>query len=191
MENCPNPKENPLKEIRENLCLITDLVGASPNNALCEIVQTHLEKAINFFHNMQNGTGYTYDPSAGNPLMSQLNLHTDGNVVAIHSFPQVLEYDKKQLSAEKERVQKKLNNFDPKSSPAWEYISKKFGAEVKQQCLCEMAKYLALKNELNLDRDSKRRKSVLIKWFHDNWNIIKDDIKKITIKDDVLEVAPE
>ena len=54
-----------------------------------------------------------------------------------------------------------------------------------------MAKYLALKNELNLDRDSKRRKSVLIKWFHDNWNIIKYDIKKITIKDDVLEVAPE
>ncbi|KAH0786320.1 glycosyl hydrolase family protein [Histomonas meleagridis] len=90
------------------------------------------------------------------------------------------------MSAEKERVRLKLIGFDQNTSEAWNYISKNFGQDVKQHCLCEMAKYLSLKRSIPLDRDSKRRKSVLIKWFHDNWPLIAQDMQKFRIQNDEL-----
>ena len=98
----------------------------------------------------------------------------------------ICELARQPMSLEKERVRLRLVGFEPNSSKAWKYISSHFGHEIKQHCLCEMAKYLSAKRNIPLDRDSKRRKSVLIKWFHENWEKISVDMTKFRIHNDEL-----
>jgi len=75
-------------------------------------------------------------------------------------------------SPEVERVGNRLAGFSWKNATAWKHVSKLFGDDIKQTTLRKIADDLSSKLDVHLDRDAKRRKSVLIKWFEENWNMI-------------------
>jgi hypothetical protein len=75
-------------------------------------------------------------------------------------------------SREKERISGRLGDFNPKDSPVWREITRRFGKNLKQPELLSMANVLASNAGIKLDRDARRRKTVLLKWFDENWTVI-------------------
>ena len=152
---------NPLiTSISEKLSRIIDAASSDPN--LSNSILMQLEKATQA---LQQGRSL-------DPLVQTQTDQLLYDIPQSIALTQALQGIVRQMSAEKERVRQKLATFDPKTSPACIAITQRFGADVRQHCLCEIAKYLARKKQLVLDRDSKRRKCVLMKWFHDNWAVL-------------------
>jgi hypothetical protein len=73
------------------------------------------------------------------------------------------------VNKEKDRIAGRLTGFNVKDNPAWKEITAKFGTNIKQPELLSIADVLARHANIKLDRDAKRRKAVLIKWFNENW----------------------
>jgi len=73
------------------------------------------------------------------------------------------------MSDERERVQRRVDGFDWQKSPAWIQLSRMYGPKLKQDELVSIAEVLAQKLQIRLDRDARRRKIVMIKWFEENW----------------------
>lgn len=84
---------------------------------------------------------------------------------------------------EKERITNRLNGFNPKDNPAWREITTRFGNNIKQPELLSIATVLASNANIKLDRDAKRRKSVLIKWFEENWKAILPFLDYVVLED--------
>ena len=84
---------------------------------------------------------------------------------------------------EKERIAGRLNGFNPKDNEAWREIAKRFGSNIKQPELLSIAQVLANQANVKLDRDAKRRKSVLIKWFHENWPALQQYMEYVFLED--------
>lgn len=88
-----------------------------------------------------------------------------------------------ELNREKERIAGRLQGFNPKDNPAWHQITQRFGANIKQPELLSIAEVLATNACIKLDRDAKRRKTVLIKWFSENWDKIKPFLDYVVLED--------
>lgn len=88
-----------------------------------------------------------------------------------------------ELNREKERIAGRLQGFNPKDNPAWHQITQKFGVNIKQPELLSIAEVLAQNACIKLDRDAKRRKAVLIKWFSENWDKIKPYLDYVVLED--------
>jgi hypothetical protein len=73
---------------------------------------------------------------------------------------------------EKQRIANRLQGFNPKDNQIWNALAQKFGTNLKQPELLSIAAVLSKSANVRLDRDAKRRKSVLLKWFEENWNSI-------------------
>jgi hypothetical protein len=86
-------------------------------------------------------------------------------------------------NAEKQRIASRLQGFNPKDNPAWSAITQKFGANIKQPELLSIATVLATNANIRLDRDAKRRKSVLLKWFEENWGAIAPFIDFVVLEE--------
>ena len=72
---------------------------------------------------------------------------------------------------EAERVSRRLGNFDPKTSITGKKLEEMFpGATHKE--LRAAALILGQKINTKVDRDAKRNKGVLIKWYDDHWSEI-------------------
>jgi hypothetical protein len=69
---------------------------------------------------------------------------------------------------EKQRVNARLEGFDPKSSVIGAAMTKQFGSNLTHSELVTIAGALANKAGISLDRDAKRRKTVLLKWFEEH-----------------------
>ena len=106
------------------------------------------------------------------------------------SIVQVPKYQAPQPSLEKQKLAIKLGGFDYKSSEAWRKIVELYGTDIKRTTLCDIAKYIAEKKGLKMDRDSKRRKDVLLKWYNDNWSVVYGILEKVKVKDNV-PIFPE
>ena len=52
--------------------------------------------------------------------------------------------------------------------------------------MLEIAKIIGNHVNINVNRNARRRKSVLIKWYHDNWNLIKPYIGNFTVNDEIV-----
>lgn len=72
-------------------------------------------------------------------------------------------------SPEKERIKERIGNFNPKDNKILQEIMARFGQKVKHPELLSIANVVAKNAQIVLDRDAKRRKSVLLKWFEENW----------------------
>jgi hypothetical protein len=70
---------------------------------------------------------------------------------------------------DKARITSRLGAFNAKDTFVWREITRRFGSNVKQPELVSIATVLAQSTSIKLDRDAKRRKSVLIMWFQENW----------------------
>lgn len=88
-----------------------------------------------------------------------------------------------ELNREKERIAGRLQGFNPKDNPAWHQITQRFGANIKQPELLSIAEVLAQNAGIKLDRDAKRRKTVLIKWFSENWDRVVPYLDYVVLED--------
>ena len=76
------------------------------------------------------------------------------------------------VNDEKKRIAMRMSGFDAKDNRVWAEIARRFGANVKQGELTNIAQVIANHAGIKLDRDAKRRKCVLLKWFDENWEKI-------------------
>jgi hypothetical protein len=84
---------------------------------------------------------------------------------------------------EKSRIATRLDGFNPKDNDVWRAITGKFGATLKQPELLSIARILSANANIKLDRDAKRRKSVLVKWFEENWSSISPFLEYVVLED--------
>lgn len=94
-------------------------------------------------------------------------------------------------SSDKKKVQQILKGFDPNISEAVMYLKTKYG-DLKQYEYLQIAEYCTEKiPSLTLDRESKRRKEVLLKWYHDNFFILKPILDNIVVENENHELFGE
>ena len=77
---------------------------------------------------------------------------------------------KNKKSDEIERINQQLNGFNWKNSKTWQKIQDTVGNEATLITLRIIAQDISIRNNIKIGRDEKRRKCVLVKWFHDNWD---------------------
>ena len=88
-----------------------------------------------------------------------------------------------EVNTEKKRISERLNGFNPRENNAWKEISRRFGSSIKQPELLSIATILANNANIRLDRDAKRRKTVLIKWFQENWDTISPFLDYVVLEE--------
>jgi hypothetical protein len=76
------------------------------------------------------------------------------------------------IANERIRVQSRVDGFDWRLSHAWRHLAFIYGEKVTQGELVSVADLLARSIGIRLDRDARRRKVVMIKWFEENWAFI-------------------
>ena len=70
---------------------------------------------------------------------------------------------------EKVRISKRVENWTPENSEAWRQLQNIYGDRVQLRLLLDIAEKLSEQCNIPLDRDAKRRKIILIKWFEEHW----------------------
>ena len=100
-------------------------------------------------------------------------LHQSSNGMAVPT----------EINKEKERIAHRLSGFDPKENQVWQEITNRFGGNIKQPELLSIAEVVSQNAGIKLDRDAKRRKSVLIKWFDENWALIEPYIGYVVLEE--------
>ena len=93
------------------------------------------------------------------------------------------EIQKSQTEAERRRVEIRLSGFDGKNSDAWAEICEAFGPNLSQNELLSIAQVISFHAKLRLDREAKRRKEVLIKWFQENLSVIRPFLNRLILED--------
>lgn len=88
-----------------------------------------------------------------------------------------------QTELERMRVDKRLKGFQVKDSIAWKEICKRFGSNLNQVELLSIAEVIGNQLNIKVDREAKRRKEVLIKWFDENYSSIGPFLDKIVLED--------
>ncbi|KAK8895033.1 hypothetical protein M9Y10_023475 [Tritrichomonas musculus] len=98
-----------------------------------------------------------------------------------------LQKQPKTLQAEFEQkfVQEKLNDFEPTSCKAWTKLTSRFGPKISQEELLSLAEVVSHQLEIELYREYKRRKNMLIKWFDENLDLVWPYIEKHIIITDI------
>ena len=86
------------------------------------------------------------------------------------------------LSEERARVLRRTDGFNWKKSPVWRHLSYYYGPKVKQEELVSIADLICEKVNLKLDRDARRRKIVMIKWFEEHWQQIQPLLHMIVLE---------
>jgi hypothetical protein len=78
-------------------------------------------------------------------------------------------------SQERRRIESMMQGFNSETSPAIRALVKRYGREMTLVRLRGEAEHLVTQFQgalTPLERVHKRRKSVLLKWFDDNWSVI-------------------
>jgi hypothetical protein len=84
---------------------------------------------------------------------------------------------------ERRRVEARLTGFDPTRSRAWADIRSRFGDSLNQMELRSLAEVVGAEIGVKVDREAKRRKEVLIKWFDENYALMEPVLEKIQMED--------
>jgi hypothetical protein len=121
-----------------------------------------------------------FDDQSIGRLAMYMRLAGQGHGVDLNSF---VGSGNSEGNKEKERIADRLNGFNVKDNSVWRAITKRFGANLKQQELLSIAKVLASHANVKLDRDAKRRKSVLVKWFDEHWEELTPFLDYVVLED--------
>jgi hypothetical protein len=87
------------------------------------------------------------------------------------------------LNKEKVRILGRLKDFNAKDCGVWREITRRFGRNIKQPGLLSIAAVLAGHANIKLDRDARRRKTVLVKWFEENWSALQPYLDYVVLED--------
>lgn len=88
---------------------------------------------------------------------------------------------RRMLNEELSRVHKRVSGFNARESVAWKGLTEKFGDKLTHEELISIAELIANAANIKLDRDAKRRKVVLIKWFEEHWQSVQPYLPIITL----------
>jgi hypothetical protein len=128
-------------------------------------------------------------------IMENKDLGGDPNIAAITNLllqnrdfqpsqlTEMVAFNNGEVSKEKERISSRMAGFNPKDNDVWRKITERFGPNIKQPELLSIAQVLSSSCNVKLDRDAKRRKSVLIKWFEENWGTISPFLDYVVLED--------
>lgn len=76
-----------------------------------------------------------------------------------------------------------MNGFVYKNSAAWKVITEKYGDNLNQAELLSLAEVIAEQLGLKVDREAKRRKEVLVKWYDEHLSEIMCLLPRIILED--------
>lgn len=85
------------------------------------------------------------------------------------------------VTEEKKRVQKRIEGFEWRESTVWRTLTAKFGSKLTHEELVSIAELVAMRAHLRLDRDARRRKVVILKWFEENWHFVQPLLPMIVL----------
>jgi hypothetical protein len=85
------------------------------------------------------------------------------------------------LSEERERVLRRVDGFNWRESPAWTNLLALYGPRLSQDELVSIADLVAGGLQIKLDRDARRRKPVMLKWFDEHWEQIQPMLSLIVL----------
>jgi hypothetical protein len=85
---------------------------------------------------------------------------------------------------ERKRVGARLHGFNVKASMGWQAIAKHFGEHLTQTELLSVAQVIGNEVGIKIDREAKRRKEVLVKWFDENYEHVREVLPRITLEDE-------
>lgn len=140
-----------------------DLLQAVKNNPeKSETVITYLDELYNQIQAQLKDSSQSDNKN----FLSQMQILTGGDI-----------------TGEKIRIALRLSGFDPKNSFVANEISRRFGPNIKQAELYNIAQCIADYAKLNIDRDAKRRKSVLLKWFEEHWQNVSPYLDYVVLED--------
>jgi hypothetical protein len=88
-----------------------------------------------------------------------------------------------ELSEECRRIRRRTNDFNWKNSNVWGFLRWFYGSKLRQAQLVAIAEIVSARTHIRLDRDARRRKIVLIKWFEENWWLIYPWLHLIQLRD--------
>jgi hypothetical protein len=111
-------------------------------------------------------------------LITLANQHGGGNLSQVIQGPAGAEPNKEKL-----RILGRLKDFNAKDCSVWREITNRFGRNIKQRELLSIATVLATHANIKLDRDAKRRKTVLVKWFEENWPALQPYLDYVVLED--------
>ena len=132
---------------------------------------------------IQLGSAVSGQPVKQDPIYDQASLMTQYMQPQFAGDASKLFNTEQSTTKEKERIASRLSGFNPKDNIVWHEITQRFGASIKQPELLSIATVLAQNANVKLDRDAKRRKSVLIKWFEENWAAIHPFLDYVVLED--------
>ncbi|KAK8840196.1 hypothetical protein M9Y10_031140 [Tritrichomonas musculus] len=100
---------------------------------------------------------------------------------------------KRGTSAECKKTKSILENFKPEISVAYIGLCQRFGNGITHLECQKLAEVISLKTNIKLDRESRRRFPMLIKWFDDHWDNIVPNLQNVrmTAKTNLAEVAQD
>jgi hypothetical protein len=75
-------------------------------------------------------------------------------------------------SEEIRRIQRRLHGFNWKKSQAWQHLCAQFGPKLNQEELVSIADLIGSPAGIRPDRDARRRKVVMLKWFEEHWRLV-------------------
>ena len=81
-------------------------------------------------------------------------------------------------------MRRRVKGFDWQSSFAWNYLVRAYGPKLKQEELVSIADLISRRADIKVDRDARRRKVVMIKWFDDNWHLIHPLLRLVVLDPD-------
>ena len=125
-------------------------------DSLVTLDLSRLEERIQEFYALCSKSDQTINENINKrlkKLLNQLNNKEDNDYSAIR---------------EQDRLKDRLQEFNYKDSRAWKELERMNWHERSQKELVSIAQVIAKHCNIDLDRESKRRKEVLIKWFDDH-----------------------
>ena len=81
------------------------------------------------------------------------------------------------------RVMQRIGDWDIRNSMVFGEINRHFHSGLTQPELLKIGEILAEVTGLTIDRDAKRDSRVLVKWFDENWEVIRGEMANIMLYD--------
>lgn len=89
------------------------------------------------------------------------------------------------------RVMQRIGDWDLRNSEVYKEINNHFHSGLTQPELLKIGEILAEVTGLTIDRDAKRDSRVLVKWFDENWEVIKGEMVNIMVFDENDQLISE
>lgn len=139
------------------------------------------QSSLDSIDSCKDGVGQLDQNNPFQVLASMSGLVPPGSLGSLGSYQQMPDQSK-----EKVRIQGRMGHFNSKDNAVWKAITEKFGHNIKQPELLSIAHVLAQSANVKLDRDAKRRKTVLIKWFAENWPNLEPYLQYVVLEDNAV-----